>query len=49
MGYKHINDLLLDPDFLLKGRVEKMSNIVIKNQESKEKKKEKASVVCGSS
>ena len=29
MGYKHINSLLLDPDFLLKERVEKM-NIVIK-------------------
>ena len=30
MGYTHINDLLLDPDFLLKERVEKTKNIVIK-------------------
>jgi len=30
MGYKHINDLLLDPSFLLKERVEKYNNIVTK-------------------
>ena len=30
MGYVHINDLLLDPDFLLKERVEKLHNIVIR-------------------
>ena len=41
MGYKHINDLLLDPDFLLKERVEKMNNIVIKKSGIKEKEKGK--------
>ena len=30
MGYKHISDLLLDPEFSLKEHVEKM-NIVTKN------------------
>ena len=30
MGYKYISDLLLDPSFLLKERVEKYNNIVIK-------------------
>ena len=30
MGYKHINELLLDPSFLLKERVDKYNNIVIK-------------------
>ena len=33
MGYVHINDLLLDPDFLLKERVEKLHNIVIRKSE----------------
>ena len=31
MGYTHINNLLLDPTLLLKERVEKSNNIVIKN------------------
>jgi hypothetical protein len=35
MGYTHINELLLDPDFLLKERVEKRANIVIKKYEAK--------------
>ena len=35
MGYTHINDLLLDPGFLLKERVEKLNNIVIKKSETK--------------
>ena len=30
MGYRHINDLLMDPNFMLKERVEKNTNIVIK-------------------
>ena len=30
MVYKHINDLSLDPSFLLKERVEKYNDIVIK-------------------
>ena len=34
MGYVHINDLLLDPDFLLKERVEKLHNIVIRKSEN---------------
>ena len=38
MGYKHINDLLLDPGFLLKERVEKLNNIVIKKSETNNKK-----------
>ena len=33
MGYSHINDLLLDPNFLLKERVENNMNIVIKKSE----------------
>ena len=37
MGNTHINDLLLDPEFSLKERVEKL-NIVIKNQSSNNKK-----------
>jgi hypothetical protein len=35
MGYTHINELLLDPDFLLKERVEKRTNIVIKKYGTK--------------
>ena len=35
MGKTHINDLLLDPDFKIKERVEKMSKIVIKKSEPK--------------
>ena len=35
MGKVHINDLLLDPNFKIKERVEKMSKIVIKNSEPK--------------
>ena len=38
MGYKHINDLLLDPGFLLKERVEKLNNIVIKKSETNNNK-----------
>ena len=38
MGYKHINDLLLGPGFLLKERVEKLNNIVIKKSETNNKK-----------
>ena len=34
MGHRHINDLLLDPDFLIKERVEKTSKIVVKTSES---------------
>jgi len=34
MAYKHINDLLLDLSFLLKERVEKFNNIVIKKDGS---------------
>ena len=30
MGKTHINDLLLDPDFKIKERVEKVSKVVIK-------------------
>jgi len=30
MGKVHINDLLLDPNFKIKERVEKVSNIVIR-------------------
>ena len=33
MGYVHINDLLLDPNFKLKERVEKLNNIVIRKSE----------------
>ena len=39
MGYEHINELLLDPDFLLKELVEKLSNSVIKKSGNKEKEK----------
>jgi hypothetical protein len=35
LGYTHINELLLDPDFLLKECVEKRTNIVIKKYETK--------------
>ena len=38
MGYKHINDLLMDPGFLLKERAEKLNNIVIKKSETNNKK-----------
>ena len=38
MGNKHINDLLLDPGFLLKERVEKLNNMVIKKSETNNKK-----------
>ena len=38
MGYTHINDLLSDPAFLLKERVEKYNNIVIKNARSDKRK-----------
>ena len=33
IGKVHINDLLLDPDFKIKERVEKVSKIVIKKSE----------------
>ena len=39
MGYVHINDLLLDPTFMLKERVEKYGNIVIKKMESNKEKR----------
>ena len=35
MGKTHINDLLLDPDFKIKERVEKVSKIMIKKSEPK--------------
>ena len=38
MGTVHINDLLLDPDFQIKERVEKVSQIVIKKSEPNNKK-----------
>ena len=44
MGYKHINDLLLDPGFLLKERVEKLNNIVIKKSETNNNKGVKENV-----
>ena len=34
MWYKHINDLLLDPDFLLKEHVEKLCNILMRKSKS---------------
>ena len=39
MGYVHINDLLLDPTFMLKEHVEKYGNIVIKKMESNKEKR----------
>ena len=38
MGYKHINDLLLDPGFLFKEHVEILNNIVIKKSETNNNK-----------
>lgn len=35
MGKTHINDLLLDPNFKVKERVEKVSKIMIKKSEPK--------------
>ena len=38
MGKTHINDLLLDPDFQIKERVEKGSKIMIKKSEPNNKR-----------
>lgn len=47
MGYRHINDLLLDPNFMLKERVEKNSNIVIKNLDIKNNQRSYKEVLQG--
>lgn len=41
MGYKHINDLLLDPTFPLKERVEIRDGIMIQNVGANENKNDK--------
>ena len=45
MGNVHINDLLLDPDFKIKERVEKVSKIVIRKSEANNNHVTYASVV----
>ena len=45
MGKVHINDLLLDPDFKIKERVEKVSKIVIKKSEPNNNRATYVSVV----
>ena len=45
MGKTHINDLLLDPDFKIKERVEKVSKIMITKSEPKPKHVSWAEVV----
>ena len=41
MGYKHINDLLLDPTFPLKEHVEIRDGIMIENVGANENKQDK--------